>query len=37
MNEEKSTPDSVEEEIDYSGRPFDYRDIDYRNCHDLRK
>ena len=26
MNEEKSTPDSVAEEIDYSGRPFGYKD-----------
>jgi len=26
MNEEKSTPDSVTEEIDYSGRPFGYKD-----------
>jgi response regulator RpfG family c-di-GMP phosphodiesterase len=26
MNEKKSTPDPVSEEIDYSGRPFDYRD-----------
>jgi hypothetical protein len=26
MREEKSTPDAVAEEIDYSGRPFDYRD-----------
>jgi hypothetical protein len=27
MNEEKSTPDSVAEEIDYSGRPFGYKDV----------
>jgi CheY-like chemotaxis protein len=26
MNEEKSTPGSVAEEIDYSGRPFGYKD-----------
>jgi CheY-like chemotaxis protein len=26
MNEEKSTPASVAEEIDYSGRPFGYKD-----------
>jgi CheY-like chemotaxis protein len=26
MNEEKSTPDSIVEEIDYSGRPFGYKD-----------
>jgi hypothetical protein len=26
MNEEKSTPDSVADEIDYSGRPFGYKD-----------
>ena len=26
MNEEKSTPDSIAEEIDYSGRPFGYKD-----------
>ena len=26
MNEEKSTPASVVEEIDYSGRPFGYKD-----------
>jgi hypothetical protein len=26
MNEEQSTPDSVAEEIDYSGRPFGYKD-----------
>ena len=26
MKEEKSTPDSVAEEIDYSGRPFGYKD-----------
>ena len=26
MNEEKSTPDAVAEEIDYSGRPFGYKD-----------
>ena len=26
MNEEKSTPVSVAEEIDYSGRPFGYKD-----------
>jgi hypothetical protein len=26
MNEEKSTPDLVAEEIDYSGRPFGYKD-----------
>jgi hypothetical protein len=28
MNKEKSMPDHVTEEIDYSGRPFDYRDTD---------
>jgi hypothetical protein len=28
MDKEKFTPDSVEEELDYSGRPFDYRDMD---------
>ena len=28
MNKEKLTPDSIEEELDYSGRPFDYRDMD---------
>ena len=26
MNEEKSMPDSIGEEIDYSGRPFGYKD-----------
>jgi response regulator RpfG family c-di-GMP phosphodiesterase len=28
MNEEKSAAASMVEEIDYSGRPFDYRDMD---------
>ena len=28
MNEDKLAPESVEEEFDYSGRPFDYRDMD---------
>jgi hypothetical protein len=28
MNTEKLVPESVEEELDYSGRPFDYRDMD---------
>lgn len=28
MNEDKLAPESVEEELDYSGRPFDYRDMD---------
>ena len=28
MNTDKLAPESVEEEIDYSGRPFDYRDMD---------
>ena len=28
MDKEKFTPDSAEEELDYSGRPFDYRDMD---------
>lgn len=28
MDKEKLTPDSIEEELDYSGRPFDYRDMD---------
>jgi 3-isopropylmalate dehydratase small subunit len=28
MNKEKLMPDSAEEELDYSGRPFDYRDVD---------
>jgi len=27
MNTDKLAPESVEEEIDYSGRPFDYRDM----------
>ncbi len=32
MNKEKSMPDPIEEEIDYSGRPFDYRDTDSNTC-----
>lgn len=28
MNTEKMAPESIEEEIDYSSRPFDYRDMD---------
>ena len=28
MNKENSMPDTIAEEIDYSGRPFDYRDTD---------
>jgi CheY-like chemotaxis protein len=28
MNERKSIPDPIEDEIDYSARPFDYRDMD---------
>jgi CheY-like chemotaxis protein len=32
MNEEKLEPDSIEEELDYSGRPFDYRDMDSNTC-----
>ncbi|MCX5848613.1 MAG: hypothetical protein NTW65_04110 [Deltaproteobacteria bacterium] len=28
MNKEKVMPDPITEEIDYSGRPFDYRDTD---------
>jgi hypothetical protein len=28
MDKEKLTPDSIEEELDYAGRPFDYRDMD---------
>ena len=28
MDKEKLTPDSIEEELDYSARPFDYRDMD---------
>ena len=28
MNDNKLVPDSIEEELDYSGRPFDYRDMD---------
>jgi len=32
MNEEKLEPDFIEEELDYSGRPFDYRDMDSNTC-----
>ena len=32
MNEEKLEPDSIEEELDYSGRPFDYQDMDSNTC-----
>ena len=32
MDKEKLTPDSIEEELDYSGRPFDYRDMDSNTC-----
>ncbi|MCE5211641.1 MAG: hypothetical protein LLG40_08810 [Deltaproteobacteria bacterium] len=28
MNKENLIPDETEEELDYSGRPFDYRDMD---------
>ena len=28
MQKENLMPDSTEEELDYSGRPFDYRDMD---------
>jgi len=28
MKTEKFVPEEVEEELDYSGRPFDYRDMD---------
>lgn len=28
MNKDKLMPDAIEEEIDYSSRPFDYRDMD---------
>lgn len=32
MKEEVLIPDSDEEELDYSGRPFDYRDMDTSTC-----
>ena len=32
MNEEKLEPDFNEGEIDYSGRPLDYRDMDSSTC-----
>ena len=32
MNEEKLEPDFIDEELDYSGRPFDYRDVDSSTC-----
>lgn len=32
MNEEKLEPDFIDEELDYSGRPFDYRDMDSSTC-----
>lgn len=28
MNKDKLIPDALDEEFDYSGRPFDYRDMD---------
>ena len=32
MNEEKSTPAPIADAIDYSGRPFDFRDMDHQTA-----